>query len=196
MKRAFDVAASLVALAVLALPMLFVAVCVRLGSRGPALHHATRAGRGGRPFRLHKFRTMTDGAAGPAITAADDPRVTRLGRFLRRTRVDELPQLWNVLAGDMSLVGPRPEDPRFVDAGDPAWHRVLSVRPGLTGAAQLEFAGREETLVGAADPERGYRDRVLPAKLRADAAYVDGRTFGGDLALLARTALLVVAGKR
>ena len=196
MKRAFDLALSLVLLALLAAPMLAVALCVKLGSRGPVLFHATRAGRGGRPFRLHKFRTMTDAAAGPAITARGDARVTRLGRFLRRTRIDELPQLWNVAAGEMSLVGPRPEDPRFVDAADPAWQRVLSVRPGLTGAAQIEFAGREESLVGDADPERAYRERVLPSKLRADLAYVEGRSFAGDLGLLARTALFVVAGTR
>jgi len=196
MKRAFDLLLSLVLLALLAAPMLAVALFVKLGSRGPVLFHATRAGRGGRPFRLHKFRTMTDAAEGPAITALGDARVTRVGRLLRRTRIDELPQLWNVVTGEMSLVGPRPEDPRFVDADDPAWQRVLSVRPGLTGAAQLQFAGREEGLLGDGDPERGYRERVLPAKLRVDVEYVDGRTFPGDLGLLARTALFVVAGVR
>jgi lipopolysaccharide/colanic/teichoic acid biosynthesis glycosyltransferase len=116
--------------------------------------------------------------------------------LLRRTHADEWPQLWNVLAGEMSLVGPRPEDPRFVDAADPAWRRVLSVRPGLTGTTQLAFAGREASLVGDGDPETGYRARVLPSKLAADAAYVDARTFGGDLAILARTARYALGGRR
>ena len=196
MKRALDIAASCAALVILALPLAVIGLLVRLGSRGPALFHATRVGRAGRTLRLHKLRTMTHGAAGPAIATYDDPRVTALGAFLRRTRIDELPQLWNVLCGEMSLVGPRPEDPRFVDADDPAWRRVLSVRPGLTGPAQLAFADHERTLLGATDPERDYRERVLPSKLRVDVEYVDTRSFFGDLALLARTAVLVLGGGR
>jgi lipopolysaccharide/colanic/teichoic acid biosynthesis glycosyltransferase len=196
MKRAFDLVVALAGLAAL-LPLLAaVALVVRFGSEGPVLFHAERVGRGGRRFRMHKFRTMSADAAGPAITAASDARVTRAGRVLRRLHLDELPQLWNVLVGEMSLVGPRPEDPRFVDAGDEAWRRVLSVRPGMTGASQLVFARRERDLVGSGDPERDYRERVLPAKLRADAAYVEGRSFAGDLTLLARTFLPRPAGGR
>lgn len=189
MKRAFDVAAALAGLVLLAPLLAVLAIVVKSGSPGPVLFHAPRVGRDGRSFRAHKFRTMTTGATGPAITAAGDPRVTRTGRLLRRTRLDELPQLWNVLVGEMSLVGPRPEDPRFVDAADAAWRRVLAARPGLTGPTQLAFADREESLVGTEDPERAYRERVLPAKLASDLAYVEGRSFGGDLAILLRTAL-------
>ena len=189
MKRTFDVCASLLGIAALAAPSLLVAVAVKLSSRGPVLHRAARVGRGGRRFDALKFRTMRAGAGGPAVTTADDARVTRLGRVLRRTRVDEWPQLWNVLVGDMSLVGPRPEDPRFVDEADPAWRLVLAVRPGITGPTQLAFADLEQAALSAADPERDYRERVLPAKLRSDAEYVERRTFGGDLALLARTGL-------
>ena len=196
MKRAFDLLASLVLLALLSLPLAVLALCVKLGSGGPAIFHAVRVGREGRTFRLHKLRTLTDGAGGPALTTANDPRVTPLGRFLRRTHLDELPQLWNVLAGEMSLVGPRPEDPRFVDANAADWRRVLAVRPGITGPSQLTFAAEEQRLLGADDPERDYRERVLPAKLRSDLTYVDGRTFGGDLAVLARTALLVLGVRR
>ena len=187
MKRALDVVLALAGIAVLAAPGLLVALVIVLDSRGPPLFRALRVGRGGRAFRALKFRTMTAGVAGPAITAERDARVTRVGRVLRRTRFDETPQLVNVLFGDMSLVGPRPEDPRFVDAADAAWGRVLSVRPGITGPTQLAFADEEQALVGRDDPETAYRARVLPAKLRSDVAYVEGRTFAGDVALLART---------
>ena len=124
------------------------------------------------------------------MAGAKDPRVTAVGGALRATRLDELPQLWNVLVGEMSLVGPRPEDPRFVDASEPAWRRVLSVRPGITGPSQLAFAGREQDLLDPADPERAYRDRVLPAKLAADVSYVETRSFAKDVALLVRTLLV------
>jgi lipopolysaccharide/colanic/teichoic acid biosynthesis glycosyltransferase len=187
MKRALDVAVALAGLAVLAPLLVVVAAAVALESRGPALFNAVRVGRDGRRFRMRKFRTMTVDADGPRITTADDARVTRLGRVLRATHLDEVPQLWNVLVGEMSLVGPRPEDPAFVDADDPAWRRVLSVRPGITGPAQLRFSRREQDALGAADPERDYRERVLPEKLRADVEYVERRTFVGDVLLLLRT---------
>ena len=189
MKRAYDLLGALLGIALLAAPALAVAIAVKLSSRGPVLFRAERVGRGGRCFYALKFRTMRTDAAGPGVTTAGDARVTGLGRVLRRTRIDEWPQLWNVLVGDMSLVGPRPEDPRFVDAADPAWRRVLEVRPGVTGPTQLAFADREQTLLTSGDPERDYRERVLPEKLRSDAAYVGARTFSGDLALLARTGL-------
>ena len=167
--------------------LLVVAVLVRVTTPGSAFHHGDRIGRAGRPFRIHKFRTMTAGAAGPPIACAGDPRVTALGRILRATRIDELPQLWNVLAGEMSLVGPRPEAPPLVDVREPAWRRVLAVRPGITGPSQLAFAGRELDLVDPQDPERSYRERVLPEKLRIDAEYAETRSLRGDVALLART---------
>jgi lipopolysaccharide/colanic/teichoic acid biosynthesis glycosyltransferase len=189
MKRALDIALALAGLVVLAPVLVVVAFAVKLGSRGPVLFHAERVGRGGRTFRMHKFRTMTADAAGPRVTTDADPRVTRVGRALRRTRIDEAPQLWNVLVGEMSLVGPRPEDPRFVDAADATWRRVLSVRPGITGPAQLVFADVETRLLGDADPERDYRERVLPEKLAVDLAYVERRSLGRDLGLLARTLL-------
>jgi len=184
--RAFDVVVASIGLVVLAPVLLVLAVGVRLMSRGPALFHADRVGRDGARFRMHKFRTMSR-AAGPRITTTDDPRVTSVGRALRATHLDELPQLWNVLVGEMSLVGPRPEDPAFVDLDDPTWRRVLSVRPGVTGPTQIRFSRREQASLGAVDPERDYRERVLPAKLRADAEYVATRTFVGDVFVLLRT---------
>jgi lipopolysaccharide/colanic/teichoic acid biosynthesis glycosyltransferase len=193
-KRALDVAVAIAGLVALAPAFAVIGLLVKLDSRGRALFRAPRVGRHGRIFLMLKFRTMTAGITGPAITTSADARVTRFGAFLRRTRLDEMPQLWNVLVGEMSLVGPRPEDPRFAEAADATWQRVLSVRPGITGPAQLEFADREQRLLGE-DPERDYRERVLPAKLRVDAAYVDARSFAGDLRLLFRTALRV-AGAR
>jgi lipopolysaccharide/colanic/teichoic acid biosynthesis glycosyltransferase len=187
MKRPFDLAVAVVGLALLVPLLLLVGLAVRLSSPGPALFAAQRVGRAGRPFRLWKFRTMAAAAAGPRVTTTDDARVTSIGRYLRRTRLDELPQLWNVLVGEMSLVGPRPEDPRFVDVDDATWRRVLSVLPGVTGPAQLEFADREQALLGSRDPERDYRDRVLPTKLRVDVDYVERRTFAGDVTILVRT---------
>ena len=134
---------------------------------------------------------MTDGAIGSNLTMSGDPRVTRLGRVLRRYRIDELPQLVNVVRGEMSLVGPRPEDPSFVDLSDPLHRRVFSARPGITGLAQLEFHDEAERLEGP-DAERLYRDEILPAKLRLDAAYLDQRTTLMDLRILARTVGTVV----
>jgi len=187
MRRAFDVVLAVTGLLVLAPLLVVVAVAVRLGSRSPALFHADRVGRGGRRFRMRKFRTMSVDGGGPRITTTDDPRVTSIGRVLRATHLDEAPQLWNVLVGEMSLVGPRPEDPAFVDVDDPTWRRVLSVRPGITGPTQIRFSRNEQASLGAADPERDYRERVLPAKLRADAEYVARRTFVGDVVVLLRT---------
>jgi lipopolysaccharide/colanic/teichoic acid biosynthesis glycosyltransferase len=187
MKRAFDVVLAAAALLPLAPLLLVVALAVRIGSRGPVFFHADRVGRGGRRFRMHKFRTMSADVGGARITTSNDPRVTSIGRVLRATHLDEAPQLWNVLAGEMSLVGPRPEDPAFVDVDDPAWRRVLSVRPGITGPTQLRFADLERASLGDIDPERDYRERVLPAKLRADVDYVERQTLLGDVVLLLRT---------
>ncbi len=185
--RVVDVVVALV-LGVLLLPLACaVALAVVIDSRGGAFHRAARVGRGGVPFRMWKLRTMHVAAPGPRVTAGDDPRVTRVGRVLRRLHLDEIPQLWNVLRGDMGLVGPRPEDPALVDARDVRWRRVLAVRPGMTGPTQLAWARREALLLRGSDPERAYREHVLPAKLASDVAYVGARTFRGDLALLART---------
>ena len=191
MRRAVEAVSALVALALTAPVLLVVALMVKATSPGPVFHRAARVGRDGTRFEMLKFRTMVDGAAarGPALTTDGDPRITRVGRWLRRVHLDELPQLWNVLRGDMGFVGPRPEDPRFVDLGDPRWERVLEVRPGITGPTQLAFHRREaELLCGEGDPEAGYLRRVLPRKLEMDAGYVGSRTVLGDLGVLVRTA--------
>ena len=156
------------------------------GDRGAFLYRARRVGEGTSIITVLKVRTMTEGAGGSGLTMSGDPRVTRLGRLLRRYRIDELPQLVNVVRGEMSLVGPRPEDPSFVDLSDPLHRRVFSAKPGITGLAQLAFHDEAERLVGP-DAEQRYRDEILPAKLRLDATYLDRRTTLLDLKILLRT---------
>jgi lipopolysaccharide/colanic/teichoic acid biosynthesis glycosyltransferase len=191
-KRALDLTVGSLALA-LATPVLAgVALAMRLsGDRGPFLYRARRVGEGAAIITVLKVRTMTEGSSGSNLTTSRDPRVTRLGRVLRRYRIDELPQLVNVVRGEMSLVGPRPEDPLFVDLSDPLHRRVFSARPGITGLAQLSFHDEAERL-GGPDVERRYRDEILPAKLRLDAAYLDRRTTLLDLQILLRTVRTVL----
>ncbi len=172
-----------------------IAVAVRLSSPGPVLHRATRVGRGGEPFTLLKFRSMRVGPSGPAVTGARDPRITAVGRVIRRTKLDELPQLLNVLRGDMSLVGPRPEDPRYVAHYAPDERVVLAVRPGITGAASVEYRDEEQILADADDVEAAYLSMVLPAKLAIELKYVGERSVRGDLALLWATAVAVVRSR-
>jgi lipopolysaccharide/colanic/teichoic acid biosynthesis glycosyltransferase len=191
-KRALDITAGSVALA-LAVPVFGAcAVAMRLtGDRGPFLYRARRVGEGATVFKVLKIRTMVVGAKGPSLTMSHDPRVTPVGRVLRRYRIDELPQLVNVIRGQMSLVGPRPEDPAFVDLSDPLHRRVFSARPGMTGLAQLTFHDEGERLAGP-DAERLYREEILPAKLRLDAEYLDTRTTMTDLRILVRTVRAVL----
>jgi lipopolysaccharide/colanic/teichoic acid biosynthesis glycosyltransferase len=196
-------ALALVGLVVLGPLILVLAVAVRLTSPGPAFHRATRVRPGG-TFTLFKVRTMRIGAAhaGPGITAAGDARVTRLGRLLRRTKLDELPQLWNVVRGDMALVGPRPEDPRYVDWTDPLHARVFGALPGITGPTALAYRDEEPVLAAAGariaesegrheptfeDLDRAYREKILPAKLTMDSAYLRTRSLVGDLRILLAT---------
>jgi lipopolysaccharide/colanic/teichoic acid biosynthesis glycosyltransferase len=155
-------------------------------SGGPLLYRAVRVGDGGRSFTCFKLRTMRTDAGGPGVTTSTDARVGSVARWVRRARIDELPQLWNVVRGDMRLVGPRPEDPRFVDLDDPLHREVFSARPGMTGLTQLLFSDEGASL-DPQQPERHYRDAVLPAKLRLDAAYLRHRSVGLDLWILAQT---------
>jgi lipopolysaccharide/colanic/teichoic acid biosynthesis glycosyltransferase len=193
-KRGFDLLVSALALLALAPLLLLIGLAVRLDSPGPALFRQERIGRFGRPFNILKFRTMQFRVYpdGPLITAAGDRRTTAVGRKLRASKLDELPQLVNVLKGDMSLVGPRPEVAKYV-ALYPAADRelVLSVRPGITDDAALQFRHESELLAAADDPELCYVEVILPRKLRLYGDYVRGRSFLGDLALLWRTVLVV-----
>lgn len=193
-KRLFDVLCSVLGLLVLAPLLLLAAIWIKLDSPGPALFRQTRVGRHGVPFTIHKFRTMRL-EPGAAITVGADPRITRSGRLLRQTKLDELPQLWDVLRGAMSLVGPRPELPRYVELY-PAdlRERVLAVRPGITDPASLAFSHEAELLAAAADPEREYREVVMPAKLRLSADYAARASLATDLKLILATLARVVRG--
>ncbi len=187
-KRCFDVVVSAVLLLALSPLMAAIAVLIRVRDGSPVLHRALRAGRGGHPFVMYKFRTMAPGLADTGVTGPDDPRVTRVGRVLRRRRLDELPQLCNVLTGDMSLVGPRPEDPRFVAAYTEQQQRVLTVRPGITSPTSIRFRGEAELM--PSDPSQRdayYAEVVLPEKLALDLDYVRQRSFVTDLRILAET---------
>lgn len=186
-KRVFDVVCSVLGLALLAPLLLAIGLWVRLDSPGPAVFRQTRVGRFGVPFTIHKFRTMR-AEPGAAITVGADPRITRAGLVLRASKLDELPQLWDVLRGAMSLVGPRPELPRYVELYPAVLReRVLSVRPGITDPASLAFSHEAELLAAAADPEREYREVILPAKLRLSADYAARASLATDLALILRT---------
>jgi lipopolysaccharide/colanic/teichoic acid biosynthesis glycosyltransferase len=194
-KRLFDITLSLLALVLLCPLLLAVALWVRLDSQGPVLFRQQRVGRGGRLFGILKFRTMQVNAeaAGLQITVGQDPRITSAGRWLRRSKLDELPQLLNVLRGEMSMVGPRPEVPRYV-ALYPADQRatVLSVRPGITDLASLAFRDESTLLARSADPERTYVEEILPIKLRHACDYVVRRSLWLDLRILALTALVLL----
>ena len=184
-------------LLVVSAPLQLVIACAIAADDGwPVLYSATRIGRDGAPFTLYKFRTMAARADGPGITGAGDPRVTRVGRVLRSTKLDELPQLYNVLRGDMSIVGPRPEAPEYVRLYTPAQRDVLRVRPGLTSPASLAFSHEEHLLVGP-DAEQLYVRTILPEKLRLDLDYLSRRTLRSDLGVIARTvARVVTPGRR
>ncbi len=193
-KRLFDVIASALGLLLLSPLLLAAAVWVRLDSPGPVLFRQRRVGRFGVPFTIHEFRTMRV-EPGAAITVGEDPRITRSGRVLRQTKLDELPQLWDVLRGAMSLVGPRPELPRYVELYPEALkHAVLAVRPGITDPASLAYSHEADLLAAAADPEREYRDVILPAKLRLSADYAARASLASDLKLIGRTLLRVLHG--
>ncbi|MEO8469359.1 MAG: sugar transferase [Chloroflexota bacterium] len=183
------------ALAILSLPLVAVlAVAIRLESSGPPIYHAERMGREAIAFRCFKLRTMRmNSGEGPAVTVGGDSRVSRVGAILRRFRLDELPQLWNVARGEMRFVGPRPEAPRFVDLSTPLHSRVFSAVPGITGLAQLVYVD-EASMLDGLDPEDTYRTTVLPAKLQLDIAYLDRRSPSLDLWILART-IGAVAGR-
>ena len=189
-KRLFDVLGATLGLVLLSPLLVAIALWIKLDSRGPVFFRQQRVGRHGAPFHIHKFRSMREDAplVGPQITIGADPRITRAGHFLRRSKLDELPQLLDVLAGTMSLVGPRPEVPRYVALYPPAVRdKVLSVRPGITDPASIEYHDESTLLARAADPERVYIEHVMPAKLRYAAEYVDRMSLLNDVRLIGAT---------
>lgn len=189
MKRAFDIVVSATALLLLLPVFLLLALAVALGSPGGAFFRQTRVGKEGRTFQLLKFRSMRPGseAHGQITVGGRDPRITGVGHFLRKSKLDELPQLLNVLLGDMSIVGPRPEVPKYVALYTPDQRRVLSVRPGITSLASIAYINENEVLGRSADPERAYIEKVMPAKLALDLEYVDKAGLTFDLGVIWRT---------
>lgn len=188
-KRSLDIVVSLLGLVLLAPVFLGLAIAIQRQDGGAVFYKATRSGKGGKPFKLYKFRTMVANAdaIGPGITAGSDPRITPLGNLLRSTKLDELPQLLNVLKGDLSLVGPRPEDPRYVAMYNANQRKVLSVRPGMTSAASLGYH-HEQQLLSGQNWERAYIEEVMPAKLAIDLQYLARHTVWSDIGIILRTA--------
>ena len=195
-KRLFDLLGATLALLLLSPLLLTAALAIKLDTRGPVFYRQQRVGRHGVPFAIHKFRTMAHGAGGLPLTVGNDPRVTRVGAFLRRTRIDELPQFIDVLQGHMSLVGPRPEVPRYVAHYPAALRdRVLALRPGITDPASLAYLDEARMLAQAADPEREYIEVILPAKLQHAADYSARANLGTDIGVLVRTAWRLLGGR-
>jgi len=195
-KRLFDIVCSFVGLVIISPLLVLLAFWIRLDSPGSVFFRQERVGRHGRMFRIHKFRTMVvDADVGSGqLTVNGDARITRTGCWLRAWKLDELPQLIDVLVGDMSLVGPRPEVPRYVSRYPEAMREcVLSVRPGITDLASIEFRNESALLDGSADPERTYVEEILPRKLDYYVRYVHERSFLGDLRILWRTIRVLVA---
>jgi lipopolysaccharide/colanic/teichoic acid biosynthesis glycosyltransferase len=188
-RRFSDVLGAAGAIVVLSPLFGLAALMVRISDGRPILFRQPRVGRNGRPFFILKFRTMQSHSAGTKLTVSGDRRVTRAGAWLRKRKLDELPQLFNVLRGDMSFIGPRPEVPEYVEPDDELWRAVLSVRPGITDLATLLYRNEEELLANASDPEAYYRHTILPEKLRLNLLYQRSRSLFRDLQLIAMTGL-------
>ncbi|HEY1455011.1 MAG TPA: sugar transferase [Candidatus Dormibacteraeota bacterium] len=191
-KRAFDIAVASCGLVITSPAIFAIWARIKLDRDGPALYAGRRVGLGGREFRMYKFRTMVTNAdrIGGPNTPDDDPRLTRIGRFLRRYKLDELPQLFNVVKGDMSFVGPRPQVPGEVAGYTPEERRLLDVRPGITDWSSLRFHNEGEILAGHDDPDRAYRELIRPEKMRLGLEYVKRGTMRDDIRILVDTALL------
>jgi len=185
-KRLFDTTAATIGIAVLGPILVLAALAVAVSSRGPILFTAVRVGRNGKPIKVHKFRSMRQSSNGPAITSSHDPRVTATGRVLRSLKIDELPQLFDVMVGSMSLVGPRPEDPRYVERYDDAQRVILTWRPGITSPASIRYRHEEQLLAAAHDVDAAYL-AVSRDKIAIDVEYFRDASFRGDLGVIART---------
>jgi lipopolysaccharide/colanic/teichoic acid biosynthesis glycosyltransferase len=188
-KRVFDLLAALAGIVILSPVLAAIAIAIRLQSGAPALFRQERIGRAGAPFNIWKFRTMVADAErrGGALTIGDDPRITRFGRLLRRAKLDELPQLANVLGGEMSLVGPRPEVARYVAMYTQSQRRVLDLVPGITDPASIQYRDEASVLARSADPERTYVEQIMPDKIRLNLEYAEHATMRSDVALILRT---------
>ena len=188
MKRTFDIGVSFVGLILLSLLMLLAALAIKLDSPGPIMFRQKRIGKGFHPFLIYKFRTMQEASGRRrSLTVGDDPRITPTGRLLRRTKIDEIPQLINVLKGDMSFVGPRPEVPEFVELFRSEYEEILKVRPGITDLASLKYRDEAAVLEQSENPEEEYLRRVLPDKINLSKEYISRSSFFFDLTLILKT---------
>ena len=188
-KRVFDVTASVIG-GVVFLPILIpIAIWIKLSSKGPLFYVQKRVGKNFKEFNLYNFRSMTVNAdrQGPSVTSGDDPRITKVGKIIRRTKIDELPQLLNVLKGDMSLIGPRPEVMKFVEQKKEAYKKVLSVKPGITDNAAIAFRDEETLMEQYTDKEKAYVEIILPQKIELYYEYIDNISFQNDVKLLMQT---------
>lgn len=188
-KWCFDRIVALVGLVVLFFPLLAIAIIIKIDSKGPVFFMQKRIGKDGKPFRIFKFRTMYDQAEGDTVTTADDPRITRMGHWLRHSKVDCLTELVNVLIGQMSFVGPRPDVPGYADQLQGDDRRILQLRPGITGPASIKYRNEEELLAQQADPKT-YNDTVIwPDKVKINLQYLDNWSFFGDIKLIFKTVI-------
>lgn len=193
-KRWFDIAASLIGLILLSPVFIVISLLIKLVDGGPIFYKQERIGKDFRPFLLIKFRTMTVDAdkMGPSVTAGDDRRVTKIGKFLRKTKLDELPQLLNVLKGDMSIVGPRPEVEKYVKEYEDDYKHILRVKPGITDYATVEYRNEEEILKAFVNPEEGYIREILPKKIKLYRKYIAEMGFKTDLKIIINTIIKVI----
>ena len=186
-KRGFDLVSSIIGLGLLTPLFLIIALMIKLFMPGPVFFSQWRTGQYGKAFLLYKFRSMSNNQGGTTITVKGDSRITPLGAKLRKYKLDELPELWNVLKGDMSIVGPRPDMPEFTDRLTGDERRILVLRPGITGPASLKYSNEEEILEGVADPEKYTYDIIWPDKVRINLDYYRDRSFLGDILIILRT---------
>ena len=191
-KRDFDIVGSLLGLIVLSPLLLVVSLLVAVTSPGGVFFRQERIGKGGKPFRIFKFRSMRKDNVGLKITTGNDSRITPVGRFLRKSKIDELPQLINVLVGDMSFVGPRPEVADYVDLYTPYQRQVLLVRPGITGLASIRFRNENDLLTASADPNRTYIEEIMPRKIDLDLEYIPHASVFYDIKLIFQTFAVVI----
>lgn len=189
LKRIFDIVVSFVGLVILSPLFLILAIAIARDSKGPVFFKQTRVGRNGVPFKIYKFRTMVEDAEarGMQLTVGDDSRITKVGTFLRKTKIDELPQLINVFKGEMSFVGPRPEVPKYVGLYTEDQRQVLMVRPGITDLASIEYRNESELLATADNPEKVYIEEVMPRKIELNKKYIENISLCGDIRVIFKT---------
>ena len=193
-KRLFDMVASFLGLVILSPIFIIVSICIKIDSKGPVFFKQKRVGKDGQPFMIYKFRTMVTDAEklGKQITVGDDNRITKVGKFIRKCKLDEIPQLINVLKGEMSLVGPRPEVPRYVELYDDYQFQVLLVRPGITDYASIEYRNENEILGESSNPEETYINEIMPTKIELNMKYLKNISLSEDFKLIIKTILAIV----